>query len=622
MNIRVTNGIELEEALKNNTNPNEDLNISAAPGTYEICHTLNITRSNVSIIGENGDVKLRGSKTVYIDNLPRTDNIVSVNLRECGINDAGKFGLGPFEDFWIVYDIPKPHMTDSGPGLELFYAEKIMPISRYPKKGFMHIKKSLGDTPINFRDKQNGTQEGKFIPDDNIVKTWDDYRNILLIGYWNADWATQRHAIESIDKNTGEINVTKPYHCFGYRDGECFTEKNGGKFYAINVRSAVQNPGEWCIDRENMILYIYPYENQKYINISCADDMFYACGVNNIKISGFDISECRKSGIMLENCSNILISDVNVKNVGAWGILAESCRHTTIQRCEVSLTGGGGIGANGGDRKKLISSENIVRKCTVHDISRWHKTYMAALDISGVGCTLSENYIYDVPHFGIVFAGNNHIIEKNEIKNACYESNDAGAIYSGKNYTYYGNIIRYNYIHDLPGYNNCGCVGLYFDDAMSSADVYGNVFANIPYIGLLVGGGRDFQIHDNMFINCKMSIMYDQRAAEWKSLYQRLLDRLDEVDITSDAWKNAYPSLYKIHSNDMFMPIGNSITGNTIIGGDGFAFQKESLINITTIKNNKFSMSSFPEPHDKYHDKGWFYINTTQKTGKAGGKEV
>ena len=622
MNIRVTNGIELEEALKNNTNPNEDLNISAAPGTYEICHTLNITRSNVSIIGENGDVKLRGSKTVYIDNLPRTDNIVSVNLRECGINDAGKFGLGPFEDFWIVYDIPKPHMTDSGPGLELFYAEKIMPISRYPKKGFMHIKKSLGDTPINFRDKQNGTQEGKFIPDDNIVKTWDDYRNILLIGYWNADWATQRHAIESIDKNTGEINVTKPYHCFGYRDGECFTEKNGGKFYAINVRSAVQNPGEWCIDRENMILYIYPYENQKYINISCADDMFYACGVNNIKISGFDISECRKSGIMLENCSNILISDVNVKNVGAWGILAESCRHTTIQRCEVSLTGGGGIGANGGDRKKLISSENIIRKCTVHDISRWHKTYMAALDISGVGCTLSENYIYDVPHFGIVFAGNNHIIEKNEIKNACYESNDAGAIYSGKNYTYYGNIIRYNYIHDLPGYNNCGCVGLYFDDAMSSADVYGNVFANIPYIGLLLGGGRDFQIHDNMFINCKMSIMYDQRAAEWKSLYQRLLDRLDEVDITSDAWKNAYPSLYKKHSNDMFMPIGNSITGNTIIGGDGFAFQKESLINITTIKNNKFSMSSFPEPHDKYHDKGWFYINTTQKTGKAGGKEV
>ena len=617
MNIRVTNGIELEEALKNNTNPNEDLNISAAPGTYEICHTLNITRSNVSIIGENGDVKLRGSKTVYIDNLPRTDNIVSVNLRECGINDAGKFGLGPFEDFWIVYDIPKPHMTDSGPGLELFYAEKIMPISRYPKKGFMHIKKSLGDTPINFRDKQNGTQEGKFIPDDNIVKTWDDYRNILLIGYWNADWATQRHAIESIDKNTGEINVTKPYHCFGYRDGECFTEKNGGKFYAINVRSAVQNPGEWCIDRENMILYIYPYENQKYINISCADDMFYACGVNNIKISGFDISECRKSGIMLENCSNILISDVNVKNVGAWGILAESCRHTTIQRCEVSLTGGGGIGANGGDRKKLISSENIIRKCTVHDISRWHKTYMAALDISGVGCTLSENYIYDVPHFGIVFAGNNHIIEKNEIKNACYESNDAGAIYSGKNYTYYGNIIRYNYIHDLPGYNNCGCVGLYFDDAMSSADVYGNVFANIPYIGLLLGGGRDFQIHDNMFINCKMSIMYDQRAAEWKSLYQRLLDRLDEVDITSDAWKNAYPSLYKIHSNDMFMPIGNSIAGNTIIGGDGFAFQKESLINITTIKNNKFSMPSFPEPHDKYHDKGWFYINTTQKTGKV-----
>ena len=613
MNIRVTNGIELEEALKNNTNPNEDLNITAAPGTYEICHTLNITRNNVTIIGENNAVKLKGSKTVRIDNLPRKDNIVTVNLKEHGITGAGKFGLGPFEDFWVTYDIPKPHMTDYGPGLEVFCDEKIMPISRYPKKGFMHIKKALGDTPMKFREIQNGTMEGKFIPDDDIVKTWDDYKNILLIGYWSNDWATQRHTIESIDKNTGEIDVTEPYHCFGYRDGECFTENDGGKFYAINVKNAVQNPGEWYIDRENMILYLYPYENQKYISISCADDMFHADGVNNIKISGFDISECRKSGIVLENCSDIYISGVNVKNVGAWGILAENCMNTTVQKCEISQTGGGGIGVNGGDRKNLVSSGNIVRKCTVHNISRWHKTYMAAFDISGVGCTLSENYVYDVPHFGIVFAGNDHIIEKNEIKNACYESNDAGAIYSGKNYTFYGNIIRYNYLHDLSGYDNGGCIGLYFDDAMSSADVYGNVFANIPYIGLLLGGGRDFKIHDNVFFNCKMSIMYDQRAAEWKSLYQRLLDRLDEVDILSDVWKNAYPSLSEIRNNDMFMPIGNSFTGNTVIGGDGFALQKESLINITTIKNNKFSMPYFPEPHDKYHDKGWFYINTPQK---------
>ena len=77
-----------------------------------------------------------------------------------------------------------------------------------------------------------------------------------------------------------------------------------------------------------------------------------------------------------------------------------------------------------------------------------------------------------------------------------------------------------------------------------------------------------------MFINCKMSIMYDQRAAEWKSLYQRLTDRLNEVDISSDTWKNAYPSLSEIRNNDMFMSIGNSITGNTVIGGDGFALQK------------------------------------------------
>ena len=59
----------------------------------------------------------------------------------------------------------------------------------------------------------------------------------------------------------------------------------------------------------------------------------------------------------------------------------------------------------------------------------------------------------------------------------------------------------------------------------------------------------------------------------------------------------------------MFMPMGNSFVNNTVIGGDGFALQKESLADITVMENNKFLMSAFPEPHDKYHDEGWYYIN-------------
>jgi molybdopterin-containing oxidoreductase family membrane subunit len=54
-----------------------------------------------------------------------------------------------------------------------------------------------------------------------------------------------------------------------------------------------------------------------------------------------------------------------------------------------------------------------------------------AVILSGVGHRVSHNVIQDHPHCAILFSGNEHRIEYNEIHSVCYESNDAGAIYSG-----------------------------------------------------------------------------------------------------------------------------------------------------------------------------------------------
>ena len=46
--------------------------------------------------------------------------------------------------------------------------------------------------------------------------------------------------------------------------------------------------------------------------------------------------------------------------------------------------------------------------------------------------------------------GNNHVIEHNHIYNVCTETQDAGVIYNGKDWTSRGTIIRNNLIE------NCG----------------------------------------------------------------------------------------------------------------------------------------------------------------------
>ncbi len=57
----------------------------------------------------------------------------------------------------------------------------------------------------------------------------------------------------------------------------------------------------------------------------------------------------------------------------------------------------------------------------------------------------------------IGWSGNENIIEFNEIYNVVLETNDAGAIYSGRDPSMQGNVIRYNYFHDIGKNSRTWC---------------------------------------------------------------------------------------------------------------------------------------------------------------------
>ena len=97
-------------------------------------------------------------------------------------------------------------------------------------------------------------------------------------------------------------------------------------------------------------------------------------------------------------------------------------------------------------------------------------TYRAAVEISGCGNFATNNLIHDAPHNAILFGGNDHDISYNEIHHVCLQTSDAGAIYTGRDWGYRGNTLRYNYIHDLTNmYNssNYYVQGIYIDDCTS-----------------------------------------------------------------------------------------------------------------------------------------------------------
>ena len=154
--ICVNTTVELMRAIEYANSTKDKTAIQLQSGNYEINSTIRLS-DNIELLGTE-NVNLFGTKRISIRNASIENGIYKISLSDEGITDSGHFGLGPYVDFWEEYDIPKPHMDDLGPSLELYYGEKKMNISRYPENGFIKIKQAVGDTLLIERNERCGSK--------------------------------------------------------------------------------------------------------------------------------------------------------------------------------------------------------------------------------------------------------------------------------------------------------------------------------------------------------------------------------------------------------------------------------------------------------------------------------
>lgn len=122
--------------------------------------------------------------------------------------------------------------------------------------------------------------------------------------------------------------------------------------------------------------------------------------------------------------------------------------YITIRDCDIYDCCTNGINIGGGDRANLVSGGNVVTNNRIHStyglLSRCGQSY------GGVGLEVSHNDFFDAPMEGFRFGDNNNIvIEYNDIHDVQLVNSDGGAIYAGRDISAIGNIIRYNYFHDI-----------------------------------------------------------------------------------------------------------------------------------------------------------------------------
>lgn len=443
---------------------------------------------------------------------------------------------------------------------------------------------------------------GTFLMDKKTAKraaAWQEPQQAWMIGMFNYDWAETVTPLLSINKDTGAA-TTAYASVYGFREDRDY------RFY--NILEELDEPGEWYLDRETGMLYLWPPEGElssarAEISLHC-DTLLRGEGLRNISFIGLTFQSTRGGGIALEG-GNITIDHCTVRNTAGDAITLEGSGNT-IKDCEVSHVGRMGITLRGGDLETLTPGGSRVVNSLVHDWSELALTYQGGINIYGSGNIAAHNELYNAPHSAFLFGGNN-TMEYNLIHDVCLETSDAGAFYTGGLADNYGTVIRGNLIYNLGRHGTAKKTehnpsGIYLDEMTSGVTVENNLLINIPHCGLPLGGGRELTIRGNVVVNAGRPISYDDRARQgalfggwnptalengsyWQSLWASPWQ--------SEAWQAAFPRLYALSAdfsqpddpNFGPNPAFSEVTGNAF-AGRGKASYAESVLRFSTVEQN------------------------------------
>lgn len=468
--------------------------------------------------------------------------------------DLGALGVADFGD-----------PVTPGRRIELFFADRPMTLARWPNEGFTTITAVVGGKPIESHGIK-GDAVGKFTYDGDRPKRWTRENDIRLHGYWFWDWADAYEKVASLDAETRTISTAPPYHHYGYR--------KGARWYALNLLAELDSPGEWYLDRKSGILYFWPpapVESSKAF-VSVLDAMITMDDASYVTVRGMTIEFNRGTAVAIRRGTHCLIDACTIRNVGGAAVVLSDGKANGVTGCDIYNIGDSGISLNGGDRKTLTPGGHYAVNNHIHHYSRAALTYRTAVNTTGVGNRIANNLMHDAPHMAIGLNGNDHVIEFNEVHTVCMDTDDAGAFYMGRDWTWRGNVIRYNYFHHIGRFKGgVGVQSVYLDDWASGSTVFGNVFYRAGR-GVLVGGGRDNTVENNVFVDCSPAVHVDSRGLGWAKSYfdgrdNTLVERLNAMPYKTPPWSTRYPELLKLYEDEPALAKGNRVVRNICVGG-------------------------------------------------------
>lgn len=459
--------------------------------------------------------------------------VVQLDLKTLGVTDFGEMRSRGFGRALVPAHC------------ELFAGHRPMTLARWPNEGEWERIAGFPDATarIDEHGGRVGTLENGFNYGGDRARGWKNTGDIWVHGYWSWDWANSYENVGSIDLDRRLVKTVAPYGQYSFRKGQ--------RFYFLNLLEELDQPGEWFLDRQSGVLYFWPPEMAR--NSSAAPETLLSLlagpllkltGASHVTFRSLILEATRGSAVQIQGGAGNRIAGCLIRNIGNYGVTIGGGTDHGVLGCDIFDAGDGGVTMDGGDRKTLQAGGHFVENCHFAHLGRWSKCYVPAVLMNGVGQRASHNLIHDHPHCAILFNGNDHLVEFNEIHHIAMETGDVGAIYAGRDYTYRGNRVRYNFIHDTGGVG-LGSMGVYMDDCISGTEISGNIFYKVQRAAFL-GGGRDHRVINNIFVDCNPAVELDGRGIDRSPVWRAMVDQIMRgslAEVPMLLYRERYPAI-------------------------------------------------------------------------------
>lgn len=441
---------------------------------------------------------------------------------------------------------PNGSFMQSGSGrLFLFEGDRRLEPAHWPSSGYAISPIIVAGAPDSLAIR---------LPEE--IPGLEEEADLWAFGYWGWNWWFETRKVGSVSGRA--IAIAKPEA----------PVRPGARYKLFNLASGLNRSGVYYRDAADGSIYFVPSPANPagLLSVAVADSLLKINGAENIRIENVAFEKTIGSAVVIENSNHIDLNDCYVGHTGANGIVING-HDDRVENCVVDDIGQTGIAIAGGDRKTLTPSNDVVRHSVISHFGREMPTYRPGIRMDGVGVTIEGCEIANGSHAGVIFGGNDHRVVGNVFHDLVQDADDSGAIYAGRSWTTRGTLIASNYFHDITDKVDASNVmGVYLDDQLSGTDVEANVFHKVDQ-PILVGGGRENFVGDNLFVASRGSpIRLDSRGLNWQAAMVAptgaLTKGLEAVPYRQGRWAQRYPDLANILADRPGAPVRNRIADN------------------------------------------------------------